>query len=64
MCVTIDEVWIGGLDILTTCAHHSELQVANYSTTANFHNSQITTAPAIPFSSLLCLQQPFPSNGF
>jgi hypothetical protein len=24
-CVTIDGVWIGELDLLTTCKHHSEL---------------------------------------
>jgi hypothetical protein len=36
----------------------------NNRATANLHNSQITTAPAKPFSSLLCFQQPFPSNGF
>jgi hypothetical protein len=36
----------------------------NYTTTVKIHNSQITTAPANPFSSLLCLQQPFPRNGF
>jgi hypothetical protein len=27
MCVAIDGVWIGELDLLTTCTHHSELQV-------------------------------------
>jgi hypothetical protein len=37
---------------------------SNYSATADLHNSQITTAPAKPFSSLLCLHEPFPSNGF
>jgi hypothetical protein len=40
--------WI--LALLTTCTHHSKLQ--------------ITTAPAEPFSSLLYVQQPIPSNGF
>jgi hypothetical protein len=25
--VTIDGVWIGELDLLATCTHHSELQV-------------------------------------
>jgi hypothetical protein len=37
--------------------------ISNYNAIADLHNSQITT-PAMPFSSLLCLQQPFPSNGF
>jgi hypothetical protein len=37
---------------------------SNYSATANLHNSQTITAPAKPFSSLLCLHQPFPGNGF
>jgi hypothetical protein len=27
VCVTIDRVWIGELDLLTTYTHHSELQV-------------------------------------
>jgi hypothetical protein len=36
----------------------------NYSVTAYLYNSQITTAPAKSFRSLLYLQQPFPSNGF
>jgi hypothetical protein len=31
--------------LLTTYTHHSELQVI-YSSTANFHDSQITTASA------------------
>jgi hypothetical protein len=36
----------------------------NYSATANLRSSQITTALAKPFSSLLCLHQPFLGNGF
>jgi hypothetical protein len=32
--------------------------------TANIQNSQITSAPAKPFSSLLAFHQPFPGNGF
>jgi hypothetical protein len=36
------------MDLLITYAHNSEL-TSNYSTTANLHNSQITTAPAKPF---------------
>jgi hypothetical protein len=35
----------------------------DYSATANLYNSQITTAPAEPLSSLLC-HQPFHGNGF
>jgi hypothetical protein len=34
-----------------------------YSATTNLSNLQMTTATAKPFSSLLCLHQPFPSNG-
>jgi hypothetical protein len=37
---------------------------SNFSAIANLHNSQITTAPAKPFSSPLYLHQPFPRNGF
>jgi hypothetical protein len=40
------------------------VSTSNYSATANHHNSQIVTAPAKPFFSLLCLHQPFPGNGF
>jgi hypothetical protein len=36
----------------------------NYSATANLHTLRLTAAPAQSFSSLLYLQQPFPSNGF
>jgi hypothetical protein len=36
----------------------------NYSATADLHDSQINTAPTKLFSSLLRLQQSFPSNGF
>jgi hypothetical protein len=59
--VTTDSVWIGKWIYwpLTWVGSTS-----NYSTTANLHNSQITTAPTKPFSSLLCLHQPFPSNRF
>jgi hypothetical protein len=53
-------VTMDGVDYL-----HTPLgTTANYSATANLHNSQITTAPAKPFSSLLWLHQPFPNNGF
>jgi hypothetical protein len=38
--------------------------LSNYSAIANFHTSQIPTAPGKPFSSLSCLNQPTPSNGF
>jgi hypothetical protein len=37
---------------------------SNYSATVNLHNSQITAALAKPFSSLLCLNEPFLGNGF
>jgi hypothetical protein len=37
---------------------------SNYSAIANLHTLQITIAPANFFSSLLCLHQPFPGNGF
>jgi hypothetical protein len=34
----------------------------NYSAIADFHTLQIITATIKPFSSLLCLHQPFPGN--
>jgi hypothetical protein len=37
---------------------------SNYSATTNLDTLQITIAAAKPFSSLLCLHQPFPGNGF
>jgi hypothetical protein len=37
---------------------------SNYSAVINLDISQITTVPIKPFSSLLCLQLLFPSNGF
>jgi hypothetical protein len=40
------------------------ITTSNYSTTADFHSSQITTAPAKPFSSLLCFHQLFPGKDF
>jgi hypothetical protein len=36
----------------------------NYSAIAKLHILQVTTAPAKPFSSLMCLQQAIPSKGF
>jgi hypothetical protein len=48
------------LHLLTTCTRLGT--TSNCSATAYLHNSQITTAPARPFSSLLCLQQSFPSK--
>jgi hypothetical protein len=51
------------LDLLTQLFTPLET-ASNYSGTANLHNSQITTAPAKAFSSLLCLQKLFPSKGF
>jgi hypothetical protein len=53
MCVTIDGVWMDGwiFDNL-----HSLLETTSkYSVTTNLYNSRITTAPAKPFPSLLCL---------
>jgi hypothetical protein len=50
------------MDLLTTYTHHSELQV--FTTPLMISTIHITTAPPKPFSSLLCLQQLFPSNGF
>jgi hypothetical protein len=40
------------------------VSTSNYSVTVNQHTLQITTAPAKPFSGLLCFQRPFPGNGF
>jgi hypothetical protein len=37
---------------------------SNYISIADLQNSEITAASAKPFSSLQCLRQPFPSNGF
>jgi hypothetical protein len=51
-----------GLDVDSLYyAHDSE--VLN-SATANLNTSQIITLLAKPFSTLLCLHQPFPANGF
>jgi hypothetical protein len=46
--VTVDGVWIGELDLLTPYTHHLKLQAIS-----NLRTSQITTAPAKPFPSLL-----------
>jgi hypothetical protein len=46
MSVTIDGFWIGFIDLLYTRLGNT----SNYSATANLYNSQITTAPANPFS--------------
>jgi hypothetical protein len=60
--VTIDEIWISELDLLTICTHHLELQVITaLSLTSTLYKSLDTNKS---FPSLLCLQQPFPSNGF
>jgi hypothetical protein len=37
---------------------------SNYNTITNLHTLQITSALAKPFSSLLCIHQPFPGNSF
>jgi hypothetical protein len=62
-CVSIDGVWDWRLDLLTTLLHYSHL-TSSCSTIANLHALQITTARAKSFSSLLCLHQSFPGNGF
>jgi hypothetical protein len=50
------------MDLLTTCIHHSELQVI----TASLLISTIHRSPEQPLSLFpaYCLQQLFPSNGF
>jgi hypothetical protein len=61
--VIIDGVAIGELDLLTTSIHHSEIQVI----TALWLISTLYKSPQHQlslFSSLLCLHQPFPGNGF
>jgi hypothetical protein len=60
--VTIDGVWIGEwiyYDLYTPLGTAS-----NYSAIANLHTLEITVAPAKPFCSLQCLQQPSLSSGF
>jgi hypothetical protein len=54
--VTIDGVWIDELDLLTTCTHHSELQVI---TALPRISAFYKSLHAKSFPSLLCLQQPF-----
>jgi hypothetical protein len=58
--VTIDGVWIGEWIYLYTALGTTN----NYSAIVNLHTLQITTAHAKTFSSLLCLEQPLPSNCF
>jgi hypothetical protein len=48
------------MDLLTTYTHDSELQAI----TAPTLISTIQKLLANPLSSLLCLHQPFPGNGF
>jgi hypothetical protein len=60
-CVTIDGVWICER-IYWPLIHTT--QNYNYSAVADLHTLHITTALAKPFSSLLCLHQPFSSDGF
>jgi hypothetical protein len=63
LSVTVNGIWIRGWNYRPLI--HSRLgTTSNYSATANLHNSQITTTPAKPISSLLCLHQPIPCNGF
>jgi hypothetical protein len=57
----MDGDWNRELAYLTIFIHLSE---ENYIAIANLHNSDITTASAKIFCSLLCLQQLFSSNGF
>jgi hypothetical protein len=55
-------VWIRGWIYWHTCTHHLELRViAALSLISTFYKS-LARAKCLP--SLLCLQQPFPSNGF
>jgi hypothetical protein len=49
--VTLNGIWIG--DGFIYHLYIPPGTTSNYSTTANLHNSQITTASAKPFSSLL-----------
>jgi hypothetical protein len=46
--------------LLGTTSNYSSLSLS----LSDFHNTQITTAPTNPFSTLPCLKQPFPSNDF
>jgi hypothetical protein len=48
---TIDEVWTGDWIYWHTC--HTTWTASNYSAVTDLHNSQVTTASAKPFSSLL-----------
>jgi hypothetical protein len=50
------------MDLLTVYTHGLELQAIT--APPLIVSSQIIIAPAKPFSSLLCLHQPFPGNGF
>jgi hypothetical protein len=60
--VTIDGVWIG--EWIYRPLTHTTRIYKQLNVIGNLHNSQITTAHAKPFRSLLCLHQPFPGNGF
>jgi hypothetical protein len=57
--VTIDGVWIGELDLLTTCTHNWELQVI---TALPRSSTLYPSLYAKYFPTLLSLQQPIPSN--
>jgi hypothetical protein len=62
MCLTIDGVWIGWLDLL-----HLYTQLvtkSNYSATANVQNLQITDTHKPLSSVYYSLHYPFPGNGF
>jgi hypothetical protein len=59
--MTREGVWIGELDLLTTCIHHSELQVI---IALSLISTLYKSLHAKFFPSLLCLQHPFPSHGF
>jgi hypothetical protein len=51
------------LDLLTHL--YTPLGTAsNYSAIASLFTLQITAAPVKHFSSMMCFQQPFPTNGF
>jgi hypothetical protein len=52
--------WIGSIAHLYTLLGSTH----NYRTITDLQHLQFTTAPTEPFSSLLCLNQLFPGNGF
>jgi hypothetical protein len=68
VCIILSHNWVllqTGFGLVTWSVEHlyTELRTTS-NATANFHNSQIITAPAKTFSSVLCLHWPFSGNGF